>query len=221
MKTFIASSIATAHRIHECLIEAEYFGLSNFEVIQAPKTKIYWHGHLATFRKIMQNPAPFVILEDDARLLRTHPAHPPKTPEDADAVYLGTEIMGHRHTLPPPWKQHPLSPNEQPLYYQEHSPEWLRIGGMMGTHAVVVLNDDYRRRWQQALHAEEQADVAASRIMPNCRVYAATYPYFFQADGHNDWLSQPPLDPTLFREENAPPCGSPTPRIIPSPDPTS
>jgi hypothetical protein len=135
-----------------------------------------------------------MIFEDDATEIAGRFAADISIPSQADCCYLGTCTNGHRHELQTPWIYNPISPPSRPLYVQEHNHDWYRIAGMMSSHALVVLTQDFANALSRQLENLEGADVNASRLMPKYNVYAVRKNRYYQADGHNEPVTTPDLE---------------------------
>lgn len=111
---------------------------------------------------------PLLILEDDAEF--TSAFNPiVEIPDDSDGIYLGIST-GNR-------------------YYQtkRYNENYLRIGGILATHAILYVTDHYKNLMSQAakhcIHDLKQPwDMGASSVQFSSRVYTPNLPYFFQGD---------------------------------------
>ena len=111
---------------------------------------------------------PFLILEDDAEFSS---AFEPiiDVPNDADGVYLG------------------ISHGNRFYKTKKYNDSFLRIGGILATHAILYLTDNYRKNMAVynrhfIYNLKTPWDVAASNLQYNFKVYTPTIPFFYQAD---------------------------------------
>lgn len=111
---------------------------------------------------------PLLILEDDAEF---SDAFTPviDVPDDSDGVYLGvsTGNVGY-----------------QTKRYNEN---YLRIGGILATHAILYCTDDYRQHMshvaKHCIHNLQQPwDMGSASLQFSFKVYTPNLPYFYQSD---------------------------------------
>jgi hypothetical protein len=124
----------------------------------------------------MEYGTPLLILEDDAEFSN---AYQPilDIPDDSDGVYLGVST-GNRYY--------------QTKRYNEH---YLRVAGILATHAILYVNDNYRKEMSEVAkfcinQIQQPWDVGASTLQQHKRVYSPNKPYFYQSDNRqsaNKW----------------------------------
>lgn len=112
--------------------------------------------------------APLLILEDDAEFSKNFEPII-EIPDDADGVYLGVS-SGNR--------------NYQTKRYND---KYLRIGGILATHAILYLNEEYKLIMARAaMHCIEDLkqpwDIGAASVQFQTKVYTPNKPFFFQSD---------------------------------------
>ena len=119
---------------------------------------------------------PLLILEDDAEFSDSfNPVL--DIPDDSDGIYLGVST-GNR--------------GYQTKRYNEN---YLRIGGILATHAILYVNPQFRKEMMQAaIHCIEDLkqpwDMGAASVQFSKRVYTPNKPYFYQSDNRqsaNKW----------------------------------
>ena len=121
-------------------------------------------------------PTPLLILEDDAEFSDSFDPVL-DIPDDSDGIYLGVST-GNR--------------GYQTKRYNEN---YLRIGGILATHAILYVNPQFRKEMMQAaIHCIEDLkqpwDMGAASVQFSKRVYTPNKPYFYQSDNRqsaNKW----------------------------------
>jgi hypothetical protein len=128
---------------------------------------------------------PLLILEDDAEF--TEAFNPVMNiPDNADGVYLGI--------------------SKGNVYYQSkrYNPDYLRIAGILATHAILYINEEYRKKMAEVdrhciYNLKRPWDLGAAGLQQEFKVYTPSKPYFYQADNRdsaNKWemLTDSPLE---------------------------
>lgn len=112
--------------------------------------------------------SPLLILEDDAEFT---PAFTPviELPDDTDGVYLGVSTG---------------NVNYQTKRHNEH---YLRIGGILATHAILYVTDKYRQTMSNVAkycinNLKQPWDIGASAMQYQNKVYTPNMPFFYQSD---------------------------------------
>jgi hypothetical protein len=115
--------------------------------------------------------SPLLILEDDAEF---SPAFNPiiDIPDDSDGIYLG------------------VSSGNRGYQTKKYNDDYLRIGGILATHAILYVNDRFKQIMSTvAKHCindlKQPWDVGAASIQFHTKVYTPTTPFFYQADDRN------------------------------------
>lgn len=112
--------------------------------------------------------SPLLILEDDAEFSQNFQPII-DIPDDSDGIYLGVS-SGNR--------------GYQTKQYNDH---YMRIGGILATHAILYVNDKFKMTMAQAaIHCIEDLkqpwDIGAASVQFHTRVYTPNKPYFYQSD---------------------------------------
>jgi hypothetical protein len=118
---------------------------------------------------------PLLILEDDVEFT---PAFKPilEIPDDSDCVYLGVS-------------------SGNPNYQTKKYGDYYRIGGILATHAILYVTEEYRSKMSEVSKfcinvIKQPLDMGASSIQFENKVYTPIYPYFYQSDNResaNKW----------------------------------
>lgn len=119
---------------------------------------------------------PLLILEDDAEFSEDFQPIL-NLPDDTDGVYLG------------------ISSGNINYQTKRYTPDYLRIGGILATHAILYITPLFRKTmWQAAEHCindlQQPWDIGASSVQFYTKVYTPNKPYFYQADAKqsaNKW----------------------------------
>ena len=127
----------------------------------------------------------FIVMEDD--ILETeHFKSEIEIPEDFDAFYLGTsywpnEINRARASL--------LSNSTQKRRINE---DVYQISHMTALHSVLYKNGDYNKVAAKSIfeylrnpNGNLHCDVVTAELQSSYKVYAASYPFFYQEDKNN------------------------------------
>ena len=118
-----------------------------------------------------QYATPLLILEDDSEF---SDAFNPviDIPDDSDGIYLG------------------VSTGNQNYQTKRYNENYLRIGGILATHAILYVNKNFKEQMSSvAQHCinnlQQPWDLGASSIQFQTKVYTPNKPYFYQADNRN------------------------------------
>ena len=155
----------------------------SFMEIQKKKSALVAKAHIEALRR---TEPPFIILEDDVGVtekLKMEIDIPP----DADCVYLGSSIWGMDgvNSVAGGTKGTIIDSN------------YCRVQDMLGIHAILYLTKSYVEKTIQNLEdcisKDQFCDECVASDMINNRVYATSYPFFFQDDGRNNQVTLVPL----------------------------
>lgn len=152
-------------------------------IIQAPEGTIESNKHYVGCAQShidilddVKYKTPLLILEDDSEFSNNfNPII--DIPDDSDCIYLGVSSGNI---------------NYQTKKYNEN---YLRIGGILATHAILYITEDYRQEMSNiakyCIHKLKQPlDVGAASLQFSNRVYTPINPYFYQSDNRdsaNKW----------------------------------
>jgi hypothetical protein len=123
-----------------------------------------------------QYSTPLLILEDDAEFSDSfNPII--DVPEDSDGLYLG------------------ISTGNQGYQTKRYNQEYLRIGGILATHAILYVTENFKQNMSAvAKHCinnlQQPWDMGASVLQYHFRVYTPNKPMFYQSDNKesaNKW----------------------------------
>lgn len=113
-------------------------------------------------------PTPLLILEDDAEF---SDAFNPilEIPDDSDGIYLGISTANRGYQT------------------KRYNSDYLRICGILATHAILYVTEQYKTEMAQAamhcIHNLKQPwDVGAASMQFYKKVYTPNIPYFYQSD---------------------------------------
>lgn len=128
---------------------------------------------------------PFIVFEDDCITLDFRPEI--EIPDDADAVYLGISSWGRMNSHSGPFVQ-----------YEKIDNDILRVYNMLGTHAILYLNEDLvdlcKRIAYHGYCISDHLDIGFAEIQRYYNVYAFDNPLFYQtsSNGTDSKLSSYP-----------------------------
>lgn len=153
-------------------------------VIPAPEGTIASNAHYVGCAQshidILDNKdysTPLLILEDDAEF-NSNAFNPIlNLPEDVDGVYLGVSTGNVNYQT------------------KRHNEFYLRIGGILATHAILYVKESYRKLMSDiakyCIHQIKQPwDVGAASLQFQQKVYTPNIPFFYQSDNRdsaNKW----------------------------------
>jgi hypothetical protein len=119
---------------------------------------------------------PVIIMEDDATPKNFEPII--EVPDNADAVYLGVSSWGRMNGHSGPYVQYDILDNNM-----------LRVYNMLGTHAILYLNSEYKSVCTKIANhqfvTEGYIDVGFTDVMKYYHVYAFNDPMFYGASSYN------------------------------------
>jgi hypothetical protein len=156
------------------------------------KKQPYWVNIHDDWIKVLDTPAPFLILEDDACV--TEDYKPDIIyPIDSQLVYLGGTSNGEFCNLYK-LKNNLLTYSNGPknvaecLAYSERSDEYIQIFNMHSTHAVLFVNDYVKSSLKIEINTRRDiaVDVVFARWMWCYKVYCLKKPFWYQNDGHHN-----------------------------------
>lgn len=133
---------------------------------------------------------PFLILEDDAEFT---PAFNPilNIPDDVDGVYLGI--------------------SKGNVYYQtrRYGPDYLRISGILATHAILYITEKYREEMaavdKHCIYTLKKPwDIGSAGLQQKFKVFTPSKPFFYQADDRESANKWEALTDTPLENRNSP-----------------
>jgi hypothetical protein len=151
-----------------------------YRFVHGIRAEIGFYGcglsHIRALRSAASTP--FLLLEDD---VTADPDFDPiiEAPDDADAVYLGASTYGALPAFG--------NVGYAGLVAAERCPGGLlRVHNMLGAHAILYLNEDFRRAAAEAMLAAmadrgQPPDCGLADIQSDFRVYALETPRLYQA----------------------------------------
>ena len=168
------ASIRNAERIDNAITQPYYVGLAI--------------GHIKALTKYKP---PFIIFEDDARVVSANFKTAFDVPDDADALYLGTNTYGRVNGVT----------HYGSVTGVEAGPEYFRVYNMLGLHAVAYLSQKYVDHVVKTLLAYVQnvqgaCDDPIADSMQQFKVLSLRKQVFFADDGKANYCTSEPLIPS-------------------------
>lgn len=164
---------------------------------------IAW-SHKRALELVKSSGTPAIILEDDCTLMNFKPII--EVPSNAEAFYLGTSIAGLGIT-DKTLKKHQVSRNS----IAEAEPDLFKIYGMLSTHAILYLSQEYVdmsiRVCNQGIRTGVPHDVHLNHIQELFNVYCYRLPAFGNGSGlfttsvSVDSEPKPPKRPAAYLSE--------------------
>jgi hypothetical protein len=135
---------------------------------------------------------PFLILEDDARIVGDINSfqYEYAVNKDVDALYLGTSIVGR------------IKNQTRIGVIAANCGNYLRVFNMLGFHAVLYFSDCYVRHCistltEYIIYPNGACDDLLAERMWMYNVLALKTPAFYQNDGRNDQMTLTKVEPIL------------------------
>ena len=96
-----------------------------------------------------------------------------------EGIFLQSECVNRNGRM------YPFSIMEREV--KRYNENYLRIGGILATHAILYVNESYKKIMSQAakhciIDLKQPWDLGASSVQFSQRVYTPNKPYFYQAD---------------------------------------
>jgi hypothetical protein len=174
------------HEPMESMLQS--LGISALKV-SGPITTPYTVGVAEGYIEALSNTKPpFLVLEDDATLVRECPEKVFSIPEGADALYLGTSIYGRLRKKTTPGGVIAANANR-----------YMRVFNMLGFHAIIYLTQEYVDHVIDLLECFIETPVGGcddpvAESMWGYNVYSVRSPIFYQKDGRSDDATRVPID---------------------------
>ena len=191
---WLTCSKTVNERRGKMLDSLQQIGVTNPEQIDCPITQPYHvglaQGHV---KALLRHSPPFLILEDDARLIPENHLNEFPVPFETEALYLGTTTFGR-------WKR---STAQGSVIAAEEDPDHLRIYNMLSLHAVVYFSRHYVRHVIDLMLRYQRNPVGGcddliADTMHNHRVLCRRKPVFFQDDGRANRCTTEPIEPAFL-----------------------
>lgn len=156
------------------------FGYKDVTRVEGVRSRIKKVGCSGSHFKVLDNPeikTPFLLAEDDILPMGIEKLIY-DLPEDADALYIGTNQWGRYLSFMGPF-----------VHYGEVSSDIVRIYNMLSAHAIIYISEEYRqhaRRIARCSHVEKgyHIDVGFADAQKFYNIYALDTPAFHQAGGN-------------------------------------
>jgi hypothetical protein len=168
-------------KVEELLKKLEFENFERFPATKAEGRSIGCStSHANVLRHIVKNNIyPALILEDDIEVFEFK--NTIKSPEDADAMYLGFSRYGFNHD--------PKEPHPRSLKITELGEEYHRAYNMLARHAIVHLSPEYdlacidmMDKFFDDPEKYVAGDASIAKIHPDHKVYVQNTPLFYQDD---------------------------------------
>lgn len=156
----------------------------SFIEIQQKKSSLVAEAHIEALSKVEP---PFLILEDDIDI-----THAFKTkieiPDDTDAYYLGSSVWGMQNGVSMANGTKGTKINRQ----------YSLVNSMLGIHSILYVSKKYVdatiKNLQNCININRYCDECIAEDMANHKIYCNNYPFFYQKDGHNDFVTSIPME---------------------------
>lgn len=150
-------------------------------------------GHV---KALTSGAPPFIIFEDDARVLPARAQTAFVIPDTADALYLGTSTYGRVRRATGPYQ----------VLAAEHTTDYLRVYNMVGLHAVAYLSERYVEHALNTLlryirDPQGACDDPIADSMHEWMVLALRRPLFYADDGKANICTSEPITPAFLKND--------------------
>jgi hypothetical protein len=183
----ILTSDDTKHRVNDTIARLREHGHSRFLILQGRKSNPYWMGLRSSVRVALAQPVPFIMLEDDAT---PHPEnYTPivSVPKNTDAVILGSAMAGWDPEKSHAWKYARCKGRFAALQYQDATPDYIRVGNMMYSHAELMITEHARKQYFEANAGNRERDLLEIQAQRATQTLAPLKTHYYQRDGrHTD-----------------------------------
>ena len=174
-----------------------------FENFQYVKGVEEYKGCEKSHYQIMSDssiPTPYIIFEDDI-ILNSIPNFIIDIPDDADALYLGASE----------WGTFLNRASGRIVHYDKVDDRIVRVYNMLGTHAILYLNEEYRSAAKRVIHYHSKVsspittglDCGLAEIQKYYNVYALDTPLFKQS-GYNETPTSSKISKVGISREEGP-----------------
>jgi hypothetical protein len=130
---------------------------------------------------IINNQYPFLILEDDARLVKDLPEEI-TIPEEASIIYMGGSL-------------YECGGKKGPVKIKEYDDDYYRLYNSLGTHSILIANrqgaDFFIDRQLEATKNNDYSDIYLAIASNNHLILTPKDgPYFYQNDAHTEPITR-------------------------------
>jgi hypothetical protein len=161
------------------------FGFTNWHFFFGEKTTPYWRDIPSDHASLLRShKPPLLILEDDAEVWKFTANI--QIPDGAEIAYLGGGRSGDRYGRSEFHKKFPAARDAFGYSYADLNEDWMRIGGMWFSHAILYLNERVMHEVADRLTASPSPiDTTLARCQARWNVQCRRIPMFWQNDGHH------------------------------------
>lgn len=166
-------------------------GVERPQKINCPITIPYYVGlAMGHIEALTRQPAPFLMLEDDARVIAGQQQSTFVVPDNTDALYLGTTTYGR-------WRG---ATRNHTIVSADIDDRYMRIFNMLALHAVVYTSQRYIDHVVSEMihYVKNPVGACDDRIadtMYRHQVLCLKKPVFFQDDGKANYCTTEPIIP--------------------------
>ena len=130
---------------------------------------------ISHYNALQEIDPPFIVFEDDCIAKEYNPII--SIPDDTDALYLGISSWGRFNSHSGPFVQ-----------YDKVDDNLLRVYNMLGTHAILYLNDEYVSACKKVAYKqyeiEDYIDIGFTDLQKYYKVYSFDEPPFYQSSSN-------------------------------------
>jgi hypothetical protein len=168
-------------------------GVENPQKIDCPLTTPYYVGlAMGHVEALTRQPVPFLMLEDDARVIKDRHQSVFDIPDDTDALYLGTTTYGR-------WRG---VTRNYTVIGADVDDQYMRIFNMLALHAVVYTSQRYvdhvvGEMSRYMVNPVGACDDRIADTMHRHQVLCLKKPVFFQDDGKANYCTTEIITPVF------------------------
>lgn len=188
LKTYVLTCAKTAYRQKNVGKQLNSLHFTNWKFIDGKtgNEHPYWFYLKESIYNILDTTIPpFLILEDDIKLISENYTDTIQYPNDSDVLYLGGGPIGQISEYPHAFKIIDIGETAHQwgtsTYIDIENVEWVRIVSMSYSHSIIFLNNV--NSFKNVVYWNEPQDSNFARIQYRYNCFLRRKPFWWQDDG--------------------------------------